>query len=86
MTQSVMLKTPCSTIKGDNLSLPILEHILPVTCTTYFFSGILTPCSRKALEISLHVLWAAFAGWWLCSPFANATLLQKLIASHPMEN
>lgn len=88
-TQAVMLKNPCPMTRRDMLPHSILYHIppppIPDFCCLHF-SGVLAPCSSKALINSLQSLWAAFAGWWLYSPFANMMLLQKLIFSHPMEN
>lgn len=83
---TVMLKTPCSMIKREkSCPFPSCSTLFPDLCHPSF-RGVLTPCSSKAIEISLPILWAMFAVWWLCSPFANMTLLRKLIASHPVEN
>lgn len=60
VTQSVMLKTPCSAIKGDILSFPILEHILPVTCATHFSVESWHPAAAKLLK-SLYT----FSGLYL---------------------
>lgn len=82
-----MPKNPCSMIKRETLSLPILYHVPPhpQPVLPAFQQGPGT-LQQQTLLTSLHSCWVAFAGWWLYSPLADMTLLQKLISSHPMEN